>query len=382
MAYGVYLKNINTNETIFDGSLMFHPAERSGISTSDTYFFHTTGFTATQMSVNFAQHGNLIGIASVPAYSQINFDLNQFNFYGIGANMEKPTVVEICTIDAYEIGLANTVYSSNISVGQKCIKNYSDPHKIFEIQDVSPLSITESDFADILKEHYLKPAVGVESFCYVKFDDSNITKFFLAFPDSGNIAWYELPDEVFFHEADYSLTNVWNDFNGSSLPLSVFQGIVPKVNETILVDNAFLDDTLSGLYTISALKDTVVLDGSALSYNHVGQIFNIKKNLDISNSMAHYPAVYYVPYEYGQSDKPFAKNLQLKAFTGNDSSIDDYPPLMKDEHSESKLILYLNEQYMFTKRSDAFKTGIAVSNWCDDSILFGVGFNYEIKEGY
>jgi len=44
--------------------------------------------------------------------------------------------------------------------------------------------------------------------------------------------------------------------------------------------------------------------------------------------------------------------------------------------------LNLVEKGKLAKQSDSFILGIAVSSWFPDSTLFGVGLNYEIKEGF
>jgi hypothetical protein len=56
--------------------------------------------------------------------------------------------------------------------------------------------------------------------------------------------------------------------------------------------------------------------------------------------------------------------------------------LLKDNFDTSSLCLCLNDQAKYTKQSDTFILGIAVSNWYPDCTLFGLGLNYVIKEGF
>lgn len=386
MSYGIFLKNLLTGELLFDEGINFYTTQRSGISTSDSLLFQSMGFTANKIYVSFSEFGNLIGLGTI-LYSNINFEMNNFNFKGVGVNLSKPTLVEICSIDAYEVmntslGIAETVFSSNISIGQKMIKNINDPNKIFKIVDTSPLSLEESKFNLMLNSSYLQPSSGYENFSYVQFNDSNITKYFIPIPGSPNFSWYELPDEQFYYTVDYYLTNTNSGFAGTNISISFFNQIIPKVNESILINNHLFDDTKSGLYKISSIKDKVFLKPAELFYNHIGQTFDSKINLDISTSTSQTPIVNYIPYSYGVTNVPFSKNLGLVSFVGGITTSLNYPPILKDEFSESKLVLSLNKEYQFTRKSDTFKLGLAVSNWCDNSTLFGVGLNYEIKEGY
>lgn len=386
MSYGVSLKNVNTGQFYFDQGITFNQSSRSGISTSELLLFQTIGFTAETISVNFSQFGNLIGTDATVNYSNINFDLNDMNFYGVAANMSKPTLVEICSIDGYEIldayGVAQTIFSNSVSIGQKMIKNYHDPNNIYEITSVDPLSLESSGFNRILTTTYMQPPSQPESFCYVHFNDSNITKFFQAVPNGSNITWREVPGEKFYYEVDYYVTKTSSTFNGISLELSEFKQIIPSLNQTVLINNYLFDDTKSGLYQITKVQDKVYLSPGYIYYNHPGQTFFSKINLDVSSSLTQEACTHYVPYGYGTANVPYSKSLSLTAYTSGISSSLHYMPIMKDVFSESKMILALNKDYQFTKTSDQFKLGIALSNWCDDSVLFGIGLNYQIKEGY
>jgi hypothetical protein len=382
MSYGIYLKDNDTGRTYFDEPLIFYNTAREGISTSNGYYFNTISFTADKMSLSFDRFANLISSSSASSFSNINFDMNANNFYGVGINVSEPTVVEICEIDGYEIGVANTVFSNDFSENSKILKNYSDPANIYKISSVSPIGLQTSIFSKAINTTYLQPPGFPESYIYVKYDHQNITKYFICIPISSTFTWYELPDEKFYYTSTYYITNNTIGFTGTSLNLSYFNGIIPKINESILINNTTFNDTLSGLYVISKLKDKVYLKPSNLFYNHPGQIFHSKINLDISNSLTHYESYYYVPYSYGLPAEPFSKSLQLRIYSTAVNSASNYIPMMKDSVSESKMILCLHEKDKLTRNSDIFKLGIAVSNWCEDSLLFGVSLNYQIKEGY
>ena len=56
--------------------------------------------------------------------------------------------------------------------------------------------------------------------------------------------------------------------------------------------------------------------------------------------------------------------------------------MYQDQYSNSSMVLNLNTKSSLVKQSDGFVLGIAVSNWFNDSLLFGVGLNYVIKEGF
>ena len=132
-----------------------------------------------------------------------------------------------------------------------------------------------------------------------------------------------------------------------------------------------------------SITNQVNLTKSEIEYNFPSQTFVIKIDLDFSNSLNYTSNSYYVPYEYGYPALCFSKDLMLKQyqnFAQNDSS--KYIPLYRDNFDFSTLLLPLNEQAKFTKQSDTFILGIAVSNWYPDSTLFGVGLNYQIKEGF
>ena len=396
MSYGVLLKNSNTNQSFLNDSLTFYPTSRGGISTSDAYYFNLIKFMASSMSLNFAQFGNLIGLSNASRYSNINFNLNAQNFYGVGLNLSKPTLVEICNISSYEVGAAQTVYSSFIAVGDKAIRNFTDPGNIYAVTSLLPLGLQTSYFG--LSLNYSRPSVNVgginydvQNFLYVKFVDLNVTKYFIAIPliigaaIPNNFTWYEIPTETFYFPIDFYTTfNVSTvSFNGASLPLSIFNGIIPTTGQTIVVNNYIYNDTLSGVYIISRISDKIYLTQGSIFYNYPGQIFNIKTDLDLSNSYSYTSSSYYVPFGYGVAAEPFSKNLQLKKFINVCGGLStSYVPMYQDQYSKSSLILYLNTQYQFTKQSDTFVLGIAASNWCQDSTLFGVDLNYEIKEGY
>jgi hypothetical protein len=167
------------------------------------------------------------------------------------------------------------------------------------------------------------------------------------------------------------------------LPLNFFNGILPKIGQTILIDNSLNNDTLSGVYKINSITNQINLIQSEIEYNYPSQVFVISIDLNFSNNLNYISSVYYVPYEYGFPSITFSKALMLKKYENVAQNTPlNYVPLYRDNFDSSNLCLPLNTQARFTKQSDSFILGIAVSNWYPDSTLFGVGLNYEIKEGY
>ena len=386
MAYGVLIKNANTKNALHDDNITFYPTQRSGISTSDPYFFSTINFTTKTMQINFAEYGNLISSSAGANFSYMNFDLNSYNFNGSILNLSKPSIVEICKITSYESGIGQTVYSENFNIGTKFIKNFTDPGNIY-IKTESPLGFQTSYFGNIL--NYAEKTSDLQNFLYVKYESINHNKYFITIPGfSGatipnNFSWYELPDNNFYNDVNYYVTLNKSAFIGKSLDLSYFNGIIPSRGESILINNSLFDDTLSGLYVISAVNNNVMLSKGPLSYNYPGQTFINKIDLDLSNSFNYNSSVYYVPFGFGYSAEVFTKNLQLVKFINNyQNSTSQYIPLYRDSYSYSSMMLSLKTINDATKQSDSFILGIAVSNWFPDSLLFGVGINYEIKEGY
>ena len=390
MSYGVLLKNNNTNQPILDDSITFYSTARSGISTSDPYYFETFNFTANSMTVNFAQFANLISLISVSNYSNINFDLNKQNFFGIGYNLSTPTLIEICAIDGYETGIVQTVYASTVAVGSKILRNISEPNNIYTIVN-SSFGVQTSYFGTAL--NYARSGVipGLQNFLYTRYEHDNIVKYFVAIPrltgavvnTPSNFYWSEIPGETFFFNVDYYLTIATPGFTGLSLPLASFNGIVPKKGTTILVNNSRYNDVLSGTYTIFNVSDQVYLSKNTISFNFPGQTFNIKTDLDLSNTITSFSSCYFISYDYGFPAEAFTKNLNLLKFNtlalGYSSA---YPSMYQDQYSNSSLVLNLRTKNNLVKQSDSFVLGIAVSNWFNDSLLFGVGLNYIIKEGY
>lgn len=387
MSYGVLLKNANNGFIIDD--LSFYGSQRASISTSDPFYFSLTGFNSSNlMFLSYTQSGNLISSNSTNTYSNINFDLNDNQFYGLCLNVSKPTIVELCEIQAFEIGVGNTVSSNNFVNDSKYILNLSNPGNIYVKTSTYPLGLQTSSFG--LGMNYAWPIASytLQNFLYVKYSDTNFTKLFLAVPQvqgatiPNNFQWYELPSSQFYYYLDYSIS-LTIAFNGLNLSLSSFNGIIPKPGQTILINNYLNNDSLSGVYKIVSITNQVNLTKSEIEYNFPSQTFVIKIDLDFSNSLNYTSNSYYVPYEYGYPALCFSKDLMLKLyqnFAQNDSS--KYIPLYRDNFDFSTLLLPLNEQAKFTKQSDTFILGIAVSNWYPDSTLFGVGLNYQIKEGF
>jgi len=370
MGYGLSLKRARDN-SLTNQNLIFYPTTRGGISTSDTYYFELINFQADDMKVSFDQFGNLLGSAVSPLSSSISLDLNRYYFYGQCVNTTKPTVVEICSIDAYEIGVANTTFGS-WDIGSKVIQNYSRPAYIFDVINKSPYGVQTSTFTLSLNQTVLADDV----FAYVKFSNKNIIKYFLATPSG---TWLELPDEKFFYNVDYYITT--SSFNGTTISQSVFNGIYLSTGETILINNVAANDILSGVYVIKAISNYVYLTKSDIVYNYPGQIFTAGANLDTSNSLNKNGACYFVTYLYGTPAKCFTKALKLMNYIAEASITDDMFYLQKDIYTKSSLLLSLNKISPFVKQSDVFALGVLSPTWCLDSTLFGVTLNIEIDEG-
>jgi hypothetical protein len=386
MSYGILLKNATNNFIVDD--LPFYACQRASISTSDPFYFALTGFNSSNsIALNYSQTGNLIG-STASNFSNVNFDLNENQFYGLCLNVSRPTVVELCQIEAFEVGVGQTVYTDSFTNDAKYIMNLSDPGNVYTKTSSYPLGVQTSDFG--LGLNYLWPSASynLQNFTYVRYSDTNFTKYFLAVPQTqgavipNDFKWYELPSTKFFYSIDYSVTLSFV-FNGSSIPLANFNGIIPKIGEKILVNNSLNNDDLSGVYDVISITNYVNLAKSDISYNYPGQIFIVRVDIDFSDNLNYNPNTYYVPFEYGYPAICFTKPLMLRLYENiaqNDPS--KYIPLYRDNFSFSSLILHLNNQTKFNKQSDTFILGIAVSNWYPDSKLFGVGLNYVIKEGY
>ena len=396
MSYGVILKN--ANNVIQDNVLNFYPTQRGGISTSDPYYFSLVGFnSASSITLSFSQSGSIISADPTSSYTNINFDLNDNNFYATVLNTTKPTVVQLCEIDSYEVGVGITAYKTGISTirvpnpfpnNTKYIRNISDPNFIYNKTSAYPIGVVTSNFSNALNYTWPTVSPDLQNFVYTKFATNNITKYFLAVPQiqgatiPNNFLWYELPSTQFYFDVNYYITNLTASFNGTSLPLSSFKNIIPTPGQKILINNFNFSDTLSGLYTVDEITNNVNLVKSDLSFNYPGQIFSALINLDSSTNLNYVPVCYFVPYEYGYPAECFTKGLKLTQFTNpGQNSPSSYVPLYKDNYSSSIMSLNLNPVGKMFKESDRFVLGIAVSNWMPDSKLFGIDLNYEIFEG-
>lgn len=378
MSYGIVLKNSTTSSSYIDDVVQFYPTQRGGIATSDPHYFNLNFFTAQTMAVSFDEYGNLITQNPSSTFSNINFDLNQQNFYGVANNLSKPTIIKICDINGYETAVNQFIFSNNYFLNNKIIRNYSEPNHIYNLTNLSPIGFSTSYFSNLLNSTYLQNS----NFGYVSYSDTynNINKYFLAAPVGSNISWYELPVLQFYYTIDYYLTNYSSSFNGISVPLSIFNGIIPTKGQLILINNK-LNDTISGVYSITEIQSYVLLTQGSLYYNYPSQVFICNTNLDTSSSTINNGVCYYVPYSYGAPGKPFTKNLQLTQFIANNNP-SSFMPMYKDLYTQTDFILYLNPKGQLTKQSDIFQLGVAVSNWFENSYLFGVTINYQIKEGF
>jgi len=386
MSYGVLLKNASSGFIADD--LTFYGSQRAGISTSDPLYFSLIGFNSCDsMNINYAQFGSLISNTSSSTFSNVNFDLNQNQFYGLCLNLSKPTIIKLCDIQAFEIGVGQTVFTNNFVNDSKYILNLTNPGNIYVKTSSYPTGVQTSIFGTAL--NYTWPiSINLQNFIYVEYSDTNFTKYFLAVPQvqgaqiPNNFFWYEIPTTKFFYNVDFSII-LTTQFNGSSLALNNFNGIIPKVGQSILIDNSLNNDSLSGVYTILSITNQINLGKSEIEYNFPSQTFIVEVDLSFSNSLNYIPGVFYVPFEYGYPALCFSKNLMLKKYENiAQNSPSNYVPLLRDNFDSSSLCLRLNDQAKYTKQSDTFILGIAVSNWYPDSTLFGLGLNYMIKEGF
>jgi len=394
MSYGVLLKKNANNFVVNENSIIFYPTQRAGVSTSDTYYFSTLNFTTNKMYIYFSQYGNIISSSAASTFSRINFDLNTNNFYGSALNISKPTWVKICNIESYETGIAQSVFSSGFENGTKYIQNLSQPGYILEKTTDYPLGVQSSYFSKAM--NFLRKSVtyggfsyDFQNFAYVTYTNAEVTKNFLAVPTAinttipNNFTWYELPTNQFNYLLDFYITKISSGFDGTSLPISTFKNIILNTGQTILVNNASFNDLLSGVYTIQKITDKVYLTKSNIVYNFPGQIFSIKTDLDLSTNLLNNSSCYYVPYDYGCPAETFSKPLMLTKYVNiAETATSAYVPLYKDGLDTSMIELNLVEKGKLAKQSDSFILGIAVSSWFPDSTLFGVGLNYEIKEGF
>ena len=342
------------------------------------------------MTINFAQFANLISLTSASNYSNINFDLNKQNFYGIGYNLSSPTIIEVCAIDGYETGVGQTVFTSSAAIGSKILRNITDPNNIYSITD-SSFGMQTSYFGKSL--NYARSGVisDVQNFLYTRYEYNNVIKYFLAIPRLVgamvnvplNFYWSEIPGENFIFNIEYYITTLTSEFAGTSLSLSVFKGLIPKLGASILINNASFNDILSGVYTILNITDKVYISKNTIAFNFPGQTFNIKTDVDLSTTTTNFGSCYFVSYDYGFPAEAFTKSLYLKKFNNLAQGYSTtYPAMYQDQYSNSSMILNLNTKGNLVKQSDGFLLGIAASNWFSDSLLFGVGLNYVIKEGF
>lgn len=381
MAYGLLLNNENTGSFVEGNRIQFYPTQRSGISTSDTFNFSLVNFTCSEMSVFFGQYGSILSTDATSPFNNINFDLNRFNFSGNAMNLSRPNIVLLCNIKSYESGIGKTVLASDFPVYSKYIRNFTDPNNIYVKTSDYPSGLSTSYFNQALS--LLNPTTHVQNFVYVKYDDKNTERTFLAIPSGSNIEWQELPSDKFYNDVDYYIENVDSAFNGNTLPLTYFKNIMPELGSTLLLNNAKFDDTLSGVYVITGIETEVQLNRANLQWNHSGQTFNVRVDINYSTKANFVSGCYFVPFEYGPASDTFSKDLLLRRF--NPQSVDEtslYFPLYRDEYDQSSLILSLSRTALHTKQSDSFVLGLGVSNWFPDAKLFGVTLNYEIKEGY
>lgn len=378
MAYGISLKNTSSNISINSG-LDFYPTSRSGISTSDSYFFETTNFKTNKLSIFFDRLGNILASSNdLPSY--VNFDLNQNNFYGLIHNNTRPTVIKMCDIAGYENTSGMVYSSSGLAIGSLMIKNVTDPENIYTATSISPITLESNLFSKILNNNYIQD----ENFVYVKYIDYDYSTQFLLMPTGGGFTWEELPEENFSYNCDYYITNSDMSFDGTYLLFSDFNNIIPKQNQSVLIDYS-LDDSMSGLYLIDRITNKVFLKKSDLIYNFPGQNFYCFTNLDLSNSSLNVPSCFYVSYDYGTPGMVFSKSLCLKQFNNSLTNSSNYLPMFNYNYqsniSYSQMVLNLTSASVLTKTSDEFTLGIAVSNWCQDCLVYNIGLNLNIEEG-
>lgn len=369
MAYGLLLRNASDNSFVND-LVYFNTIQRNGISTSNVLYFDAVNFITQEINVGIGEFGNLISSDGAVT----NFNLFDFGFGGSGHNNDKPTIVEICEIKGYEIGAGNTIFASTLVKGDKILQNYSQPNYLWEVSNVDPFVMISSNFSKALDTRYVKN----ENFAFVNYTSDNTSLHFLAVPGSP-FSWQELPSGEFYHPIDYYVSIISSGFDGTNISINYFRGLAPELNQTILINNKAYNDALSGVYVIQHVTNSVYLSKSNILFNYPSQVFISDANLDVNTEQN---ICHYVPFDYGTPGESFSKNLCLTPFSNGITSTAQYMPLLKDSISQSKMILFLNTQYALKKKSDNFIVGIAVSNWFNDSLIFGIDLNYQIKEGF
>jgi len=371
MSYGVILKNGITSASILSDEISYYPSTRNGYSTSDVVYFETIGFTDDKIYITFDQYGNLI---NTTANYPNGIDLNSLQSFASVKNLSNPTVVKLATIAGYETGLANTVYNSNIQNGNIVLSNFSNPSVFYEITSITPsinTKISSSSF--IINNQYFKSG----NFGYVSDGQGHL--FLITFPNNSSIpTWIQLPEEKFYWYPNYYLTYS-GIFDGKKINLNLFNKIVPKATETILI-NCTSNDSNSGLYSIAIVSDYVYVKKTPLLFNYPGQIFSCKINLDTSSNMNYYPVVYYVPYEYGSYSNPFSKPLLLTLYNPSAYASPSYfCPVLSNSNITSSFILPLVQMRgLMNKTSDIFKVGVFVSNFVPDNSTLITMLQYTI----
>jgi hypothetical protein len=380
MAYGFQLKKV-LNNNIIDSLLNYYPTTRSGFSTSDILYFESINFKSTQILITFGNSANLLPV-SYSNLPNFNFDLNTNNFFMIARNYSKPTVVKICDISGYETGLGATTYSTSLNLGSQIIKNYNDVNHFYTINNLSPInSIQNSVLSTIINSNYIQG----DNFAYVRYSNVNYNKFFLLYYSNSVFSWMEIPTDSFYVNCDFYITNNDVTFNGTKLSYSVFNNIPFTPGQTILINNP-INDTLSGLYTITNISNSVNIKNSQLFFNFPGQSFSATTNLDISGLNNNVSVCYYVPYSYGNPGEVFSKPLLLQKYTNLFiNSPANYLPILTYENnnlvSQTTFLLQLNNNVNLSKLSDQFQLGMSVSNWCPDSLLMDATLNIEVDGG-
>lgn len=385
MSYGVDLFNLTQNTDTTSNKLQFYSTSRGSFSTSDVFYFNTMGFSTTTLTIQMNQFATILSngntnLSNLNQSTQIDINLNG-GWYTV-QNFSRPTIVNFCNIVGYETGVGNTVFNTTSPIlNQKVLLNYSDPTHLYSISTtINPfnnLSVHFDSFA--FSSSYIRN----ENFLYVTFNTSPANLFFLATYNNSAINWMQIPNDEFFYNVDYYLTQNLGYFNGTYLNFSQFNRIIPSLGQLVLVNCASFNDSLSGIYKIIAFSSTILIQKySAITSNWPGQTFNATVNLDLSNNISKVSAVYYVSFSYGASATAFSKALCLAQYQNINTNVSNFLPTPQDNVDQALFKISLTPTgNILSQQSDQFKIGLFVSNWCPDNGLIYGGFGYTIYEG-
>lgn len=346
---------------------------------SDQLHYRVTGYAAKEIEVGFSKNASLIS----NNLSKTEFNFNKSNNFSTLFNYTGPSIVNLCHIKSFETGVGQTTTSSGFLIGDKYIKNFSEPGRIFTKSKNFPITEEYSDFENTLLRAWIQSGdVSIENFFYVSYEDLLTKRFFLATPVNANITslsdiqWSEILSDKFFYSADYYIGVSDSNFNGKELEFSIFESLPIIAGQTLLIENE-TSALLSGLYEITDIRNKIYIKPSpSISYNFPGQSFRVSYDLVSKDS-----SVFYVPYNFGICAEVFSKNLILKRYAPESANnINNHAILYHDSNDQSFAKFYLSQANNLEKLSDLFRIGIGVSNWISSGVLRDISLIHKIKE--